>query len=306
MMAFNFAFNLPHCFLTFLQLNGAFLKRFFLFCLLLNSAVLSQDYQLVNQFGLFSDATSFALSPQGYFYVADNGSDEIYKIDSLGNELKAFGGYGWDNGQFDYPLDVSLNALNIFVTDKNNHSVQQFDKDLNFISRLYTREGDNNDAAFGFPLSADVSSMGDLYVLDSENKRILKFDLFGKYILQFGGFDAGEFAIKSPVKLIVTENSNVLVLDGMSLIVFDLFGNGVAKVALPEKFNTIDKYYNSITLTSDSTIYVSSREADKFSFTKANLAAVNGDTKFKSSLAVSNKIYALSNTAIFSFVLSEK
>ncbi|MFA6981133.1 MAG: NHL repeat-containing protein [Ignavibacteriaceae bacterium] len=282
------------------------MKRFFLFCLLLNSAVLSQDYQLVNQFGLFSDATSFALSPQGYFYVADNGSDEIYKIDSLGNELKAFGGYGWDNGQFDYPLDVSLNALNIFVTDKNNHSVQQFDKDLNFISRLYTREGDNNDAAFGFPLSADVSSMGDLYVLDSENKRILKFDLFGKYILQFGGFDAGEFAIKSPVKLIVTENSNVLVLDGMSLIVFDLFGNGVAKVALPEKFNTIDKYYNSITLTSDSTIYVSSREADKFSFTKANLAAVNGDTKFKSSLAVSNKIYALSNTAIFSFVLSEK
>ena len=268
--------------------------------------MLSQDYQPVNQFGSFSDATSFALSPQGYFYVADNGSDEIYKIDSLGNELKAFGGYGWDNGQFDYPIDVSLNALNIFVTDKNNHSIQQFDKDLNFISRLYTREGDNNDAAFGFQLSTDVSSMGDLYVLDSENKRILKFDLFGKYILQFGGFDAGEFAIKSPVKLIVTENSNVLVLDGMSLILFDLFGNGVAKVSLPEKFNSIDKYYNSITLTGDSTIYVSSLKADKLSFTKANLAAVNGDTKFKSSLAVSNKIYALSNTTIFSFVLSEK
>ena len=282
------------------------MKRFFLFFILLNGVLLSQDYQLVNQFGSFSDATSFALSPQGYFYVADNGSDEIYKIDSLGNELKAFGGYGWDNGQFDYPIDVSLNALNIFVTDKNNHSIQQFDKDLNFIFRLYTREGDNNDAAFGFPLSADVSSMGDLYVLDSENKRILKFDLFGKYILQFGGFDAGEFAIKSPAKLIVTENSNVLVLDGMSLIVFDLFGNGVAKVSLPEKFNSIDKYYNSITLTGDSTIYVSSLEADKLSFTKANLAAVNGDTKFKSSLAVSNKIYALSNTAIFSFVLSEK
>ena len=268
--------------------------------------MLSQDYQLVNQFGLFLDATSFALSPQGYFYVADNGSDEIYKIDSLGTEVKAFGGYGWNNGQFDYPIDVSLNALNIFVTDKNNHSIQQFDKDLNFISRLYTREGDNSDAAFGFPLSTDVSSMGDVYVLDSENKRILKFDLFGKYMLQFGGFDAGDFAIKNPLKLIVTENNNILVLDGMSLIVFDLFGNGIAKITLPEKFNSIDKYYNSITLTGDSTIYVSSQEENKLSFTKVNLAAVNGNTKFTSSLAVSNKIYALTYTTIFSFVLSEK
>lgn len=268
--------------------------------------MLSQDYQFANQFGLFSDATSFALSPQGYFYVTDNGSDEIYKIDSLGNEVKAFGGYGWDNGQFDCPIDVSLNALNIFVADKNNHSVQQFDRDLNFISRLYTREGDNSDAAFGFPLSADVSSMGDLYVLDSENKRILKFDLFGKYILQFGGFDAGEFAVKNPVKLIVTENNNILVLDGMSLIVFDLFGNGVSKVALPEKINSIDKYYNSITLTGDSTIYLSTQEANKLSFTKAKLVSVNSNTKFISSLAGSNKIYILTNTSIYSFELSEK
>lgn len=268
--------------------------------------MLSQEYKLVNQFGLFSDATSFTLSPQGYFYLTDNGSDEINKIDSLGNEVKAFGGYGWDNGLFDYPIDVSLNALNIFVADKNNHSVQQFDRDLNFISRLSTREGDNSDAAFGFPLSADVSSMGDLYVLDSENKRILKFDLFGKYILQFGGFDAGEFSVKNPVKLIVTENNNILVLDGMNLIVFDLFGNGVSKVALPEKFNSIDKYYNFITLTGDSTIYISAKEGNKLSFTKAKLASPNSTPKFISSLAVSNKIYILTSTSIYSFELSEK
>lgn len=267
--------------------------------------MLSQEYQLVNQFGLFSDATSFALSPQGYFYIADNGSDEIYKIDSLGNEVKTFGGYGWDSGQFDYPIDVSLNGLNIFVTDKNNHSVQQFDKDLNFISRLYTREGDNSDAAFGFPLSADVSSMGDMFILDSENKRILKFDIAGNYIMQFGGLDGGEYSISNPIKLLVTENNNILVLDGKNLIVFDFFGNGIAKTPLPEKFSSIDKFYNTITLTSDSSIYVSTFEANKLSFTKLRLPDLPGDLKFTASLATLNKVYALTGAAIYYFILDE-
>lgn len=282
------------------------MNRLLTIFLLLTAAALSQDYELGNQFGEFSDATSFALSPQGYFYVADNGSDEIYKIDSTGNVVKSFGGYGWDSGQFDYPIDVSLNALNIIITDKNNHSVQRFDKDLNFISRLYTRDGDDNDAAFGFPLSADVSTMGDFFVLDSENKRILKFDLFGKYILQFGGYDAGEFAIKDPVKLIVTENNNILILDGTNLIVFDLFGNGVGKITLPEKFTSIDKYYSTITLTGDSTIYVSSFDSNRLSFTKQKLPSLPDDAVFTSSLATEGNIFALSKNTIYNFVLSEK
>lgn len=282
------------------------MNRLVVIFFLINGMLFSQDYQLTNQFGAFSEATSFALSPQGYFYVADNGSDEIYKIDSLGSKLIAFGGYGWGNGQFDFPIDVSLNALNIFVTDRNNHSVQQFDKDLNFISRLYTRDGENSDAAFGFPLSADISSMGDLFILDSENKRILKFDLFGKFIQQFGGFDAGEFSIKNPKKLIVTGNNNVMVLDGKNLIIFDIFGNGITKAPLPENFTSIDKYYNTITLTGDSSIYVSSFELNKLSFRKLLLPVLPGSIVFNASLAFENKVYALTNNSIYCFLLSEK
>ncbi|MCK9211746.1 MAG: NHL repeat-containing protein [Ignavibacteriaceae bacterium] len=273
---------------------------------LINGMLFAQDYQLENQFGSFSEATSFALSPQGYFYVTDNGSDEIYKLDSLGIQILAFGGYGWGDGQFDFPIDVSLNALNIFVTDKNNHSVQQFDKDLNFISRLYTREGKNNDAAFGFPLSADISSMGDLFVLDSENKRILKFDLFGNFVQQFGGFDAGEFSIKNPKKLIVAENNNIMVLDGNSLLIFDLFGNGINKTSLSEDFSSIDKYYNTITLTGDSSVYVSSFELDKLLFKKLRLPNITENAAFSASLAVEDKVYVLTKNSIYCFVLSEK
>ena len=272
---------------------------------LLTGMLFSQDYELTNQFEAFSEATSFALSPQGYFYVSDNGSDEIIKLDSLGNQVNTYGGYGWGNGQFDHPIDVSLNTLSIFVTDKNNHSVQRFDKDLNFISRLYTRDR-NNETSFGFPLSADVSNMGDLFVLDSENKRILKFDIFGKFVLKFGGFEDGDFSIKDPKKLIVTENNNVMVLDGKSLLIFDLFGNGLNITPLPENFSSIDKYYNTISLTGDSSIYVSSFEANELFFRKLLLPDLPDTGVFNASLVVGNKVYALTNTSIYCFLLIEK
>jgi len=283
-----------------------FLNKLSLVFLLLSTTIFSQNYQVLNQFGSFTDATSFALSPQGYFYVTDNGSDEIYKIDSLGNVVASFGGYGWENGQFDYPIDISVNALNIFITDKNNHAIQRFDKDLNFLFRLYTRDDDNKDEAFGFPLSADASTMGDLFILDSENKRILKFDLFGKFIMQFGGFDAGEFSIKDPKKLIVTENNYILVLDGKNLIVFDLFGNGITKKPLPEIFSSIDKYYNTVTLTGDSAIYISNWEANNLSLTKLTLSKLPRNTIFTSSFVADNKVYALTKNSIYCFGLSEK
>jgi len=279
-------------------------KLFILFCLL-TGILFSQDYQLIDQFEAFSEATSFALSPQGYFYVSDNGSDEIIKLDSLGNQVIAYGGYGWRNGQFDYPIDVSLNTLSIFVTDKNNHSVQRFDKDLNFISRLYTRDRDN-ESSFGFPMSADVSTMGDLFVLDSENKRILKFDIFGKFVLKFGGFEDGDFSIRDPKKLIVTENNNVMVLDGQNLMIFDLFGNGLNITPLPENFSSIDKYYNTISLTGDSSIYVSSFEANKLLFRKLLLPGLPDTGAFNASLVVENRVYALTNTSIYTFLLIEK
>lgn len=277
------------------------MSKLFAVFLLTTCMVFPQSYLLQKQFGQFSDATSFALSPQGYFYVADNGSDEIYKLDSMGTQIVAQGGYGWGNNQFDYPIDVSLNALNIFITDKNNHSVQEYDKDLNFISRLYKRDSQNSDETFGFPLSADISTMGDLFILDSENIRVLKFDLFGNFILNFGGYDAGDFVIKNPKKLIVTEENYVMILDGSSLLVFDQFGNGLSAAPLPGEFTSIDKYYKTITLTSDHTIFVSSYETNKLAFKKLPLPENSTSESFNSSMVVGDKVYALTPSTILCF-----
>ena len=140
------------------------------------------------------------------------------------------------NSAFDTPVDVFANTLNILVCDKQNHRVQAFDKDLNFISELYTRESENPDERFGYPLSCALSSMGDLYVLDSENIRVLKFDLFGNFIQNFGGFDWGIYSLNHPKRLTVNFDNSVLVLDDTLLIVYDQFGNGREKINLNKTF----------------------------------------------------------------------
>ena len=132
-----------------------------------------------NALGKFTDASSFSYNPSGFFYVADRHTNEIFKIDTLGNIIKYIGGYGWDESNFDDPIFIFSTLLNVYVTDKNNHRIQIFDKDLNYITQLSNKnlESTNKNlenSKFGYPLGCVVSSMGDFFVLDSENKRILK------------------------------------------------------------------------------------------------------------------------------------
>src|SRR4030065_1455900 len=189
------------------------LKAFW-FCLLIFSfEIYAQNYVLDYSFGNFSLASAFSITASGFIYIADDGDDSLIKLDTLGNIIKEIGGYGWGEPAFDTPSDIIANSLNVYVCDKQNHRVQAFDKDLNFISELSTRERDNPEERFGYPLSCALSSMGDLYVLDSEIIRVLNFDLFGNFIQNFGGFDWGIFSLKNPKKLAVNSDNSVLVLD---------------------------------------------------------------------------------------------
>ena len=151
-------------------------------------------------------------------------------------------------------MDVFANPLSVYVSDKNNHRIQKFDKDLNFISLLYTRESDNPAERFGYPLSAVTSNQGDLFILDSENKRILKFDLFGHFVLNFGGFDSGNYALVNPEKMVVSPSNTLFVLDGKKIVVFDQYGNGVNELQTGSELKSINLVFNNLLLNTSLTI----------------------------------------------------
>jgi DNA-binding beta-propeller fold protein YncE len=145
---------------------------------------------------------------------------------SDGTEVRSVGGQGWDNDQFDSPRGIwARNGVDIFIADYGNHRIQRFDRTLNFVSSFSTRERSNPDERFGYPADVALSRLGDLFICDTENSRILKVSRLSKVDRYFGGFDAGKGRLINPSRLALGPRDHIYVLDGSRIAVFDNFGN---------------------------------------------------------------------------------
>ena len=145
--------------------------------------------------------------------------------------LREVGGSGWENNQFDRPAGLwARNGIDVFVADYGNHRIQRFDRKLNFVSSFSTRESSKPDERFGYPTDVALSRLGDLYICDSENSRIIKVNRFNKVERPFGGFDAGKGRLHQPTRVQLGPKDFVYVLDGNRIVVFDSFGNYIHDV----------------------------------------------------------------------------
>lgn len=275
--------------------------------LIVTSSLFGQEYIFSGEFGNFEAASSIAVSPSGFIYITDTESDEVYKLDTLGSLKKTIGGYGWQESSFDDPVDVYATTLNVYVTDKNNHRIQAFDKDLNFISML-SRQDDNNSNEsdrqdFGYPLSCVISNMGDLYLLDSENNKILKFDLNGNFSMHFGGFDAGNFSLRSPRKLSVTQDNKIVVLDDSSLVVFDQFGTGLARIKLNDLYSDIKINFNDLLVVSPGRLLYANLREPQITLREIKLTGYDSgiEGNIKSGAVFGNSLYVVTGNSVAVF-----
>ncbi len=185
------------------------------------SAVQSQRYDKTVLTG-----TRFDVDINGRIIVADGEKNVLRQYSREQSLLKEIGGTGWNDSQFDQPAGVwARNGIDVFVADFGNHRIQRFDRNLAFISSFSTRERSNPDERFGYPTDVAVSRLGDLFICDSENSRILKITGLSKVERTFGGFDAGKGRLRKPTQLEVGPDDNVYVQDGNRVVVFDSFGN---------------------------------------------------------------------------------
>ena len=192
----------------------------------------------------------------------------IYVLDANRNLLtlsngdftlhKEVGGAGWENDQFDKPSGLwARNGIDVFIADYGNHRVQRFDRGLNYISTFSTRESAIPDERFGYPRDVAVSRLGDLFICDGENARIVKVNRFSKVERSFGGFDAGAGRLLRPSELEVGPKDRVYVLDMARVMVFDNFGNFVHEL-LPGLFRAPQTLFadnNGIVILDADTLY---------------------------------------------------
>ncbi|MBM4176831.1 MAG: hypothetical protein FJ213_11780 [Ignavibacteria bacterium] len=197
------------------------------------SAVFQQNiYYVEKTISLPASASSFSINDLQQFYIVNSEDNEVIKLNSEGKILKTIGGYGWTDGLFDDAKAVCATQLEVFVADYGNHRIQKFDKDLNFIGQFSISGRDLTSFKLEYPISIDLSTTGDLYILDSKNKRVIKLNGFSKVERIFGGFESGDIFLNKPIKIRVDVNQQVYVLDESKIKIFDQFGNPIREIQL--------------------------------------------------------------------------
>lgn len=183
--------------------------------------------------GQFQNPGGISVDPNGNVYVADTGNNRIQKFDEHGKLLTFIGGFGWESEQFQRPLDICAdNGLDVFVADYENNRIERYDKDLNWISSITSNPSADDKLQFAFPNSVSISIHGDLFIVDSENERILKLNTLREPVLSFGDYDWGQGALSQPSQITVSRNDKVYVSDSDkgSVFVYDYYGNYLSQI----------------------------------------------------------------------------
>ncbi|MCU7494479.1 MAG: hypothetical protein HF314_15635 [Ignavibacteria bacterium] len=286
-------------------------------CGLFYSAAMAQEYEFFGELGNFQGASSFSVNPMGYIFVADAATNEIHKLDLTGNEVRFIGGYGWDVSAFDDPADVFATTLNVYVADKNNHRIQIFDKDLNFVAVVQTRGNENRNTnsstntgsedniIFGYPTCSAVSTLGDMYILDSENKRILKFNISGEYALQFGNYRSGQYALNNPMKFAISRDNKIYALDDTSLVIFDQFGSGLTRIPTEIPFGSINITFNKLVLTSGNRVFTADLNEGEIQLKEAHLTGFDPSLEILGGLIFKDNLYLLTQKQIAVFKIKK-
>ena len=114
--------------------------------------------------------------------------------------------------KFNFPWGVAVNARDeIAITDLNNHRVQIFNSDGNYL-RSFGRKG-NNAGDFNEPSGIAFHNNGNIFVADGFNHRIQIFSRGGKYVGSFGGKGSLDSQLAYPRGLSVDCDGNIIVAD---------------------------------------------------------------------------------------------
>jgi hypothetical protein len=162
----------------------------------------------------FNMPTHVLVAPAGEVFVSDGyGNSRIHKFSSEGELIKSWGEAGTGPGQFNVPHCTVIDGRGtLYVLDRNNHRIQLFSEDGEFID-MWTD--------FRYPEAAYLDREEEiLYIVEGlpgpENRpRITIRDLKGKILSEWGGRESqGKGVMDAPHGLWVDSESSIYVAEG--------------------------------------------------------------------------------------------
>jgi hypothetical protein len=218
---------LPIAFSGFMFYFYKYLNISFLFLFFCSYYSFGQNisYKSIELKGNVLSPSTFSIDKEGNLFILDSENNKLSKLNPDGQFTNDIGGWGWGNLNFDKPVSVDASdGLNIYVSDYFNHRVLRFNKQLEYISKLSTRNSDDSNSRFGLPTAIAVDQFSNLFLYDNENKRILKFDKNGNIDRKFGGYESSSTKITNPIKFEINLENQLFVLETDKLSKYDNWG----------------------------------------------------------------------------------
>ncbi|UCE64584.1 MAG: hypothetical protein JSU59_05475, partial [Nitrospirota bacterium] len=186
--------------------------------------------------GEFKSPTGIAVDKDGNIYVADTDNHSIQKFDKEGKFLARWGDEpDSEEGKFYYPRGLTTSPEgDVYVADSGNNRVQKFDSEGNILTAWgkFGFAWRGADAGkFDTPWGVTTDKTGFLYVSDTTNARIQKFQSDGTPLLKWGRDGSYDGAFFFPRGIAVDFVGNIYVADegNHRIQKFDSRGNFLLK-----------------------------------------------------------------------------
>ena len=140
--------------------------------------VLNKDLTYSHSFGKygsspeqFNDPWDVTFDNEGYLYVADTKNNCVKKFTSTGQYISTFSSGGSNPGQIIQPTSIIIDNNLLYVSEYGNHRISIFDTNGCFI-HCFGKYG-SGEGEFNRPRGITVDSLGNLYVSDTDNNRLV-------------------------------------------------------------------------------------------------------------------------------------
>ena len=189
--------------------------------------------------GRMTKPINITIDTDGTKYISDTGRGQILIFDRKDNFVRALG----ITGQFK-PSDVAITADRLYVTDLKSHTIQVLDKEsgktLNQFGKVGSKEGE-----FFYPTNLATGPDESIYVTDTGNFRVQKFNLKGEFIKKYGSIGSGLGKFARPKGLAVDKEGRLYIVDaafenvqvidnqGKLLLFFGKAGDSPSDINLP-------------------------------------------------------------------------